>query len=160
VPPTAARRVSNERSHLLENGRSLWEAWLDEEAGGPRVVGRNEAFVTVVPYFARYPYEVWVVPLEPVDTLEAMDPRQLDGLAEALLEVARRYDRLFGFSLPYMMAMHHAPRGHEGGRFFVEFLPPHRTAEKLKYLAGSEACAGAFINDTLAEESAARLRDA
>lgn len=160
VPPTAARRVSNERSHLLENGRSLWEAWLEEEAGGAREVWRNAEFVVVVPYFARYPYEVWVVPLEPVDSLEAMSPRQLDGLAEALLDVARRYDRLFGFSLPYMMAMHHAPRGHEGGRFFVEFLPPHRTAEKLKFLAGSEACAGAFINDTLAEESAARLRDA
>lgn len=160
VPPTVALRVANERAHLGSNGRSLWDAWMEEEAGGPREVWRNDRFAAIVPFFARYPFEVWVVPFAPLPSLEPMQPVDMDALAEILLEVARRYDALFGFSLPYMMAMHHAPRGHEGGRFFVEFLPPHRTAEKLKFLAGSEACAGAFINDTLAEESAARLRDA
>jgi UDPglucose--hexose-1-phosphate uridylyltransferase len=34
-----------------------------------------------------------------------------------------------------------------------------RTAIKLKYLAGSETGAGMFINDTLAEERAAKLRE-
>jgi UDPglucose--hexose-1-phosphate uridylyltransferase len=33
-----------------------------------------------------------------------------------------------------------------------------RTATKLKFLAGSEAGAGMFINDTLPEEKAAELR--
>ena len=37
--------------------------------------------------------------------------------------------------------------------------PVDHTATKLKYLAGSEAGAGAFINDTLPEETAATLRD-
>ena len=41
-----------------------------------------------------------------------------------------------------------------------EFYPPNRSAEKLKYLAGSELGAGAFILDVRAEETAARLRDA
>ena len=160
VPLTVAQRVQSERMHHAETGRTLWEDWLAEEAGGPREVWRNEHFVAVVPFFARYPYEVWVVPFEPLLSFEEMGGSQLDGLAGALHEVARRYDALFGFSLPYLMAMHHAPKGHLEGRFFVEFLPPHRTAEKLKYLAGSESCAGAFINDTLPEESAARLRGA
>ncbi len=47
-----------------------------------------------------------------------------------------------------------------GGHLHVEFYPPLRTAEKLKYLAGSEQGAGTFISDTLPEESAATLRDA
>jgi galactose-1-phosphate uridylyltransferase len=38
--------------------------------------------------------------------------------------------------------------------------PPHRTREKLKYLAGSEALGGAFMMDALPEETAARLRAA
>lgn len=159
VPPAVAQRVGRERSHFETTGRSLWADWLDEELGGPREVWRNGEFVAVVPFFARYPYEMWVVPLEPLRTLGEMDERQLDAYAEALHEVARRYDALFGMSLPYLMAMHHAPRGHASGRFFTEFLPPHRTPEKLKYLAGSESCAGAFINDTLPEETAARLRE-
>lgn len=43
--------------------------------------------------------------------------------------------------------------------FHIEFYPPYWTSEKLKYLAGSEAGAGGFINDTLAEEKAAELRE-
>jgi UDPglucose--hexose-1-phosphate uridylyltransferase len=46
------------------------------------------------------------------------------------------------------------------GHLHVEFYPPLRTAEKLKYLAGSEQGAGTFISDTLPEESAAKLREA
>jgi UDPglucose--hexose-1-phosphate uridylyltransferase len=61
------------------------------------------------------------------------------------------------------MAIHQRPTDgapHAGYHLHIEFYPPHRSAEKLKYLAGSEAGAGAFINDTLPEETAARLRDA
>jgi len=40
----------------------------------------------------------------------------------------------------------------------VEFYPLHRAQDKLKYLAGSETGAGAFIVDITAEEMARRLR--
>ena len=61
------------------------------------------------------------------------------------------------------MAVHQAPtRGEpgDGGHLHVEFYPPLRTAEKLKYLAGSEQGAGTFISDTLPEESARALAKA
>jgi UDPglucose--hexose-1-phosphate uridylyltransferase len=50
--------------------------------------------------------------------------------------------------------------GTDHGHLHVEFYPPLRTAEKLKYLAGSEQGAGTFISDTLPEESAIALREA
>jgi len=60
--------------------------------------------------------------------------------------------------------MHQRPTdGNEYGdyyQFHIEFYPPYRTPDKLKYLAGSEAGAGTYINDTLAEEKAAELRAA
>jgi UDPglucose--hexose-1-phosphate uridylyltransferase len=72
------------------------------------------------------------------------------------------YDSLFGFSLPYMMVMHQAPTdgGEHAGiaHFHIEFYPPNRTADKLKYLAGSETGAGAYVMDVLPEDSAAALR--
>jgi UDPglucose--hexose-1-phosphate uridylyltransferase len=61
------------------------------------------------------------------------------------------------------MAIHQRPSDgepHAGYHLHLEFYPPNRSAEKLKYLAGSEAGAGVFINDTLPEETAARLRQA
>jgi len=74
----------------------------------------------------------------------------------------RGYDALFDRPMPYVMAVHQAPTGAAGagGHLHIEFYPPLRTAEKLKYLAGSEQGAGTFIGDVLPEEAAASLREA
>ena len=78
----------------------------------------------------------------------------------------RGYDALFERPFPYVMVVHQAPTTGEPdsatrrGHLHVEFYPPLRTAEKLKFLAGSEQGAGTFISDTLPEESAAALREA
>jgi len=84
-------------------------------------------------------------------------------LAQALLDVTGMYDTHFGFSTPYVMAMHQAPTN--GGKWpeahlHIEFYPPHRRADRLKYLAGVELGAGTFVNDTEPETTAAELRRA
>lgn len=162
VPATLRIELDAERAYLAAHGRTLWEDWLEletsEEPG--RLVYRNRSFAAVVPFFARYPYEVWIVPFEHLSSMAKMSAANLDDLAEALLVVARKYDKLFGFSMPYIMCMHQEPAkpGFEFNRFHIEFYPPYRTETKLKYLAGSEAGAGAFINDTLPEQTSERLR--
>jgi UDPglucose--hexose-1-phosphate uridylyltransferase len=82
------------------------------------------------------------------------------SLAEILKWVTLKYDNLFQMSFPYMMLLHQAPT--KGNfpyfHFHIEFYPPHRSKEKLKYLAGVETGAGTFLNDSLAEEKAAELR--
>jgi UDPglucose--hexose-1-phosphate uridylyltransferase len=47
-----------------------------------------------------------------------------------------------------------------GDHLHIEFMPPYRTKDKLKYLAGVETGAGTYINDTAPEEKAAELRAA
>ncbi len=85
-------------------------------------------------------------------------------MARLLKRLLVGYDRLFGFSLPYMMVMHQAPtdgEDYEGvAHFHVEFYPPNRTADKLKYLASSETGGGTFIVDALPEQTAETLRQA
>ena len=76
-------------------------------------------------------------------------------------KVLAAFDKLFDISFPYIMSMFNRPS--DGGSydffdFHIEFYPPMRTVSKLKFLAGSEAGAGLFINDTLPEEKAAELR--
>jgi UDPglucose--hexose-1-phosphate uridylyltransferase len=59
------------------------------------------------------------------------------------------------------MAVHQAPTsGAREGHLHVEFYPPLRTAEKMKYPAGSEQGAGTFISDVLPEDAARDLREA
>jgi UDPglucose--hexose-1-phosphate uridylyltransferase len=129
---------------------------------GLRVIHEHERVLAYVPQAARWPYEVHVVVREHRASLLDCDGEDLRALADALQTVVRGYDALFARPFPYVMAVHQAPtvaplgRGH----LHVEFYPPLRTAEKLKYLAGSEQGAGTFISDVLPEESAAELRAA
>jgi UDPglucose--hexose-1-phosphate uridylyltransferase len=138
-----------------------------ELADGRRIVHENAAVAAYVPYAGRWAFEVHVVLREHRPSLAQCDAEELRMLAEALQSITRGYDALFARPFPYVMVVHQAATDAEGaagtmatGHLHVEFYPPLRTAEKLKYLAGSEQGAGTFIADTLPEESAATLREA
>jgi UDPglucose--hexose-1-phosphate uridylyltransferase len=126
-----------------------------------RVVYENPSVSAFVPYAARWPYEAHVVLHEHRPSLVDCSPAELRDLSVALQALTRGYDRLFDRPFPYVMVVHQAPTdGGRDGHLHVEFYPPLRTAEKLKYLAGSEQGGGTFIQDTLPEETAASLREA
>jgi UDPglucose--hexose-1-phosphate uridylyltransferase len=129
---------------------------------GRRVLFENERVVAYVPHAARWPYEAHVVLREHRSSLADCDAHELSALAAALQKLVIAYDALFDRPFPYVMAVHQAPTTPPAGRghLHVEFYPPLRTAEKLKYLAGSEQGAGTFISDVLPEESVAELRKA
>jgi UDPglucose--hexose-1-phosphate uridylyltransferase len=128
-----------------------------------RLLAQDEHVVTYVPVAARWPYEAHVAMRAHRQSLRECSPAELDALADALQALTRGYDALFERACPYVMVVHQAPSaGHlEGhGHLHVEFYPPLRSADKLKYLAGSEQGGGTFIVDTLPEESARALREA
>jgi UDPglucose--hexose-1-phosphate uridylyltransferase len=142
----------------------------NELEDGRRVLYENDAVLAYIPYAARWAYEAHVTLREHRPSLLDCEPTELRLLSRALQAVVRGYDSLFERPFPYVMVVHQAATaartqagagsGAAGGHLHVEFYPPLRTAEKLKYLAGSEQGAGTFISDTLPEESAAVLREA
>lgn len=161
VPPLVARRLDSEAEYFAQHGRPLTGDWLDEERGfGDRILFEAEGVIAVVPTFARWPYEVHVLPARRIASMARMGDSELEAFALAIQKVAKAYDQLFGFSMPYVMAIYQECSAYPAEFQWVraEMYPPYRTAEKLKYLAGSEICNGTFINDTLPEESAQRLR--
>lgn len=163
VPPTVERELASSRDHFVETGQCLYcDVLAAEREAGDRVVTENDHFTAVVPFQARYPYEVHVYANEHLPSLSAFDAEHQSALARLLKDVRRRYDALFGFELPFVMGVHQQPtdgRGSEYAHFHAEFYPPHRTADKLKHLAGSERGAGTFVNNRLPEDAAAELRD-
>jgi UDPglucose--hexose-1-phosphate uridylyltransferase len=162
IPPVLARETANAAAHLDAEGSCLWCDLLGQElADGSRIVAETATWVAGVPFAARWPYEVHLTPRRHVGWLHELASAEVDDLARLLATVVRRYDALFGFTLPYIMAIHQRPTDggpHDAWHLHFEFYPPYRTETKLKYLAGSEAGAGAFINDTLPETTAERLR--
>jgi UDPglucose--hexose-1-phosphate uridylyltransferase len=164
IPPRIATEVDQARKHFAKTGGNLLlDIAASEIKDGRRIVAETESFVVFIPFFARYPYELFIIAKERGKTAltDFTAAEQLD-LAIVLKKVLVAFDNLFGFSLPYILAMHQRPSDGEDYtplyQFHIEFYPPLRTKDKLKYLAGSEAGAGAYINDTLAEEKALELR--
>ena len=164
VPPLVQKELEASRAHHLEHGRCLFcDTVQGELADGRRIVLEGERFVAFIPFFARYPYEVYLAPKRHQATMLDWTAADAEDLAAVLKGLLRKYDALFDKPFPYLMVCHQAPTDgapHPEYHLHFEFYPPLRTATKLKYLAGCEAGAGNFIMDKLAEESAAELRRA
>jgi UDPglucose--hexose-1-phosphate uridylyltransferase len=163
LPPFANAELVASREHLARLGSCLHCDEIGIESDGPRVVLSEGSMTAFVPRAARWPYEVHVYPRRHVASIADLDDAERWDLARSLLSVAGTYDRHFGFSTPYVMAMHQAPTDGQAwpeAHLHIEFYPPHRRADRLKYLAGVELGAGTFVNDTRPEDTASQLRSA
>ncbi|WP_457100638.1 galactose-1-phosphate uridylyltransferase [Microbacterium sp. P5_E9] len=149
-------------SSIEREGADLFERILGFEASGPRVVLEAEHWVAYVPFAARWPIEVHLTPRRHVPDFAATSDAERDELAPLYLRLLRGIDALYETPTPYIAAWHQAPVhvGRDSVRLHLELTSPRRAADKLKYLAGSEAAMGAWIGDAAPETAAARLRDA
>jgi UDPglucose--hexose-1-phosphate uridylyltransferase len=162
VPPIAARELAVQREYHQTHGRGLLADLLAAELRScARVVYLGDRALAVVPVCARYAYEVWVAPLQPVPSFLSLDADTRADLARALKTVLMKYDALWGRPFPYLMVCHQAPtdgQAHPEAHLRIELYPPYRMPGRLKYLAGTEIGAGVFSADTLPEDKAAELR--
>lgn len=66
-----------------------------------RTVFENDAFIVVCPWWAVWPFEVMILPKRHVRALVDLSAEERVLFAEAIQEVARRYDNLFETHFPY-----------------------------------------------------------
>jgi UDPglucose--hexose-1-phosphate uridylyltransferase len=147
--------------YLTEHKRPMFQDVIcAEEDDGRRLLVRRKRALSFVPYFARYPYETYVVPRETRPSLAHLTAAELDDFAAVLRETLIRLDNLWRMSFPYVMVLHQAPTddAYPGFHFHIEIHPPLRKPGLLKYLAGPEIGGGNFLNDTAPEEKAAELQ--
>lgn len=155
-------RVS--QKHLSETGRVLFQDVIAaEKQDGRRIICENETAIAFMPYFARYAYEVYVAPKATHPSIAALSDAELSDCADVLRQVLIKFDNLWRIPFPYVMPLHQAPTdggNYNGFHFHIEFHPPLRRPNLLKYLAGPEIGGGNFLSDTAPEEKAAELRAA
>ena len=155
LPPVTAREREADRAL---GGCAVCAQRDAERADGRRVLLDGDVMAHV-PYAARFPFEVHVATTEHRAHLGECSAGELRTLARVLQRVARGLDALYDRPFPYVMVVHQAPcDGGADGHLHVEFYPPYRSRDKLKFLAGSELGAGTFIVDALPEDSAIELR--
>jgi UDPglucose--hexose-1-phosphate uridylyltransferase len=116
-----------------------------------------------VPAASAYPYGMLLAPDVHRPDLPALDGPQRDGLADLLVDVLARLDRLFDAALPYMMWIHQRPT--DGGMWpeahlHVHIVSPMRSPDVQRYVAAGELGSGVFVNPVVPEDAAAALRGA
>lgn len=162
VTPRTTRMLEVAQRYQEQTGQILVDDVVaDERRDGSRVIVENEHWTAFVPEAARWPVEVHFYPTRRVPDLPSLDQEQREAFGPLYLDILQRFDRLYDAPLPYISAWHQAPRavGRDLLGLHLEITSSRRSADKLKFLAGSESAMGAFISDVTPEQTATRLRD-
>lgn len=160
--PYITPRTTSLLRSIEQQGDDLFARILEFEQASERVILAGEHWTAFVPFAARWPLEVHVLPHRHVADFTETTDAERDELAPFYLRLLRGIDALYDTPTPYIAAWHQAPvhTGRDAVRLNLQITSPRRAADKLKYLAGSEAAMGAWIGDVPPETAADRLRDA
>jgi UDPglucose--hexose-1-phosphate uridylyltransferase len=165
VPAQIAQMANSFSTCFEDKGEHLlYEITKFELNQKLRIVCENNDWVVFVPYFAQYAYETFLVSKRFFQHIGHITLAEKKNLAQILMEINGKYDRLFGFQLPNITTIYNAPLTNNQKfkanhfQFFIRFTPPLRAPDKLKYLAGFETGGGNIINPLAPEKAAAILK--
>ncbi|MBN1292846.1 MAG: galactose-1-phosphate uridylyltransferase [Candidatus Latescibacteria bacterium] len=164
VPRIPATRYAHALLHKREKDTCIFCKIIEDElADGRRIITENDDFVAFTPYFARLSYEVFIFPRRHVPFITELSVKEIQSLAAIHKEMMVRFDNLFQMPFPNITVFQNAPCSSkinpESYHFHIEFLPPLRSPDKLKYMAGFESGGGNIVNPIFPEESAEALRN-
>jgi len=158
VTPRTLRVIDS----LERYGPTLFSDILASEQASERVILRGEHWTAFVPFAARWPVEVHMLPNRQLPDFAATTLAERDELAVIYRRLLRGIDAIYSTPTPYIAAWHQAPvNAHRDEiRLMLQVTSPRRAEDKLKYLAGSEAAMGAWIGDVAPETAARTIRAA
>ncbi|WP_206921913.1 galactose-1-phosphate uridylyltransferase [Alicyclobacillus suci] len=189
VPQKLRVELESCRDHHAQTGHCLICDINHEEASfAERMLIETDAFVSYIPFFTDYPYGAFISSKAHQSNILDFTDAERDDLAKILKLVTAGMDALFDREFPYMMVLHQSPVNLPNGldapgfaapvqvasedgeksvesevdtfyHFHIEFYPPLRAKDKLKYLASSETGAWAPCNPLAVEDTARVLRE-
>jgi len=158
VTPRTQRLIDSVEKY----GPTLFTDILASEQAGDRLIFQGEHWSAFVPFAARWPIEVHMLPHRQIPDFAATSLEERDELAVLYRRLLRGIDEIYTTPTPYIAAWHQAPVNvhRDDIRLMLQVTSPRRAEDKLKFLAGSEAAMGAWIGDVTPEQAAATIRDA
>ncbi len=156
--------ITPKTTRLIESidrtGPDLFQRILEFEQASERIVLVGEHWSAFVPFAARWPIEVHLLPHRQIPDFAATNEAERDELAHLYLRLLKGIDTLYDTPTPYIAAWHQAPVNvkRDEIRLMLQLTSPRRAETKLKYLAGSEAAMGGWIGDVVPEQAAEFIR--
>lgn len=165
MPLKIRTELANCKKHHERTGSCLiCDINREEQAFQQRVIAENDHFLSYIPFFTDYPYGLFITSKSHQTALSDFSRSQKRALAEMLKQMTGAMDTLFQRPFPYMMVLHQRPVAGADVEayyhFHIEFYPPLRERNKIKYYASSELGAWAACNPHAVEETAPQLRKA
>ncbi|WP_242919922.1 UDP-glucose--hexose-1-phosphate uridylyltransferase [Pontibacter liquoris] len=162
IPAEPAKETMQQAAYYSQHQRSLLQDYLDQElADTSRIIYQNEHFVTLVPFWAVWPFETMIISKRHLQHIGQLTDAEKDAFADAIKQLTTAYDKLFNISFPYSSGIHQQPtdgQEHPEWHFHMHFYPPLlRSATVKKFMVGYEML-GEPQRDITAETSAEKLR--
>ncbi|MEJ2401194.1 MAG: UDP-glucose--hexose-1-phosphate uridylyltransferase [Xanthomonadales bacterium] len=164
IPVEPQKELERQADHYRQSGRPLLLDYLAAECTArERLVCANDHAVSLVPFWACWPYETLLLPRRHRGGPGDLSAAELDGFAQVLRRTLAAAERLFAAAVPYSMGFH--PRPSDGGehpewQFHAHIYPPLlRSATVRKHMVGFEML-GMPQRDLTPETAAQRLREA
>lgn len=122
---------------------------------GKRIITRNQSFISFVPYAAKVPYEIWILPHRHTAVFGDIKEYEKEDLALILKEILSRLSRLLD-DPDYNYIIHTFTRyriNEPHIHWFLQIVP------RLLTPAGFELGSGFRINPSIPEDDANLLKD-
>ncbi len=165
IPQKIRIELDASKEHHEHTGRCLICDINQEEIDfANRVIDQTAHFIAYIPFFTDYPFGVMISSKNHRPGITDFTDEEKTDLALILQRVVAGMDALFSREFPYMMVVHQKPVNTDPVddyyHFHIEFYPPLRDQNKLKFLASSETGAWAPCNPTAVEDTSTMLREA
>ena len=143
IPTEIQKKTNTQKYFYQKEGASLLQTYIEQEIKeGVRIICENENFVTLIPFWAVWPYEAMIVPKRHMATIGELTTSEKKDFAQQLKIVTQKYDALFDTSFPYSSGIHQAPTDGEDyseWHWHMSFYPPLlRSATVKKFMVGYE----------------------
>ncbi|UOB18646.1 UDP-glucose--hexose-1-phosphate uridylyltransferase [Abyssalbus ytuae] len=143
IPVEVQKKTKQQKEYWEKNKKSLLQDYLKQELiKDERILLKNKHFVALVPFWAVWPYETMIIPVNHYQNISQLNEEEETAFAEIIKKLTTKYDNLFEVSFPYSAGIHQSPTDgnkHEEWHFHMSFYPPLlRSAEIKKFMVGYE----------------------
>lgn len=167
VPQKIRVELDASKEHFEAKGNCLiCDINNEEQSFAGRMLVETDYFLSYLPFFTDYPYGAFISSKNHKTNLLEFSDAEREDLARILKLVTAGMDGLFHREFPYMMVLHQGPVNSPDAdivdvsyHFHIEFYPPLRGENSIKYLASSETGAWAPCNPLAVEDTAVLLRE-
>jgi len=164
--PFLPNRIKQEVDSILEYKEMKKQCMVcdyivSEKEKDERIVYKDESIVALVPYFASHAYDIYIYPIRHISFLHQCTRSEMKSLINILQNSIKALNSIFEKDVSYSLSLHQGPVNEEGTTAFHLYFKvhtPQRNKVSKKLLGAVETSGATYINGTLPETAAARLR--